>query len=267
MIVTTAARAGQLGALGYLDNPFIFWNDLIATVTATNGTEDGGPAVNLTDRSTAKFCYPSEDSGEYRVEFTTSAAIRCVALASHNLAGATVDLEYWTGAAWVTLSSHAPADNNAIVWRFASQNPAKWSINIASAPVQPALAVLMAGDDLVIPHRLYQGYAPPITPNLVEMVSNVSEGGHYQGGAAIERGSAATANIRLIRPDFIRGAEFTGFMSHFNHGDPFFWGWRPNKHASDIFYAWRAGGVLAPPNAGPTDFMSISLPMRFHHDP
>lgn len=266
MIITGALRAAQLGALGYLNNPFVLWDDDIATVAATNGTETGGPESNVTDPSTAKYCYPSVSGGEYRLEFTTSGAIRCVGLAAHNLTGATVDLDYWDGAAWVTLSSHTPANNDAILWRFDAQNPAKWSINISSASEQPALGRLMAGTELVIPRRLYQGYAPPITPTIVQAASNVSDGGHYLGGAAFERGSSVNVGVGNIAPDFIRGASFKSFMTHFNRGNPFFWAWRPNKYG-DAFYAWRSGSALVPQNTGPLDLMGFSMAMRLHHDP
>ncbi|PHQ81846.1 MAG: hypothetical protein COB69_03570 [Phycisphaera sp.] len=108
--------------------------------------------------------------------------------------------------------------------------------------------------------------APPITPNSVDLQSNVSEGGNLLGSATVRKGSRTAAGLTHIEPTFLRATQWTSFQTHFNGGGGFFWLWRPTKY-EDAFYAWRDGGVIAPTNSGPKEYMSFDMGMRFYDQP
>ncbi len=134
---------------------------------------------------------------------------------------------------------------------------------VTDTSVLPRVSVLFAGPEIVLPQRLYQGYAPPYTPNAVDIQSNVSEGANLLGSRVVQRGSTATARIDHLAPAFVRSAAWAGFQRHFNDGRGFFWAWRPEQYPDDVHYAWRDGDELLPDNTGPAAFTGITMPMRF----
>jgi hypothetical protein len=151
------------------------------------------------------------------------------------------------------------------MWRF-SQSARYWRLSATDVDAgQPAIGVLFLGQELIIPQRIYQGYAPPITPNVVDLQSNVSEGGHLLGSRVVSRGNTATAEISHLTPAFVRSDDWKNFQAHFNNGNGFFWGWRPTAY-DELYYAWRQGAVIAPQNSGPQAYMSASISMRFYDD-
>lgn len=274
-IVIGATRAAELATADQTNNPFFLWDNLITTYTAPSGTEAGGPIANLSSPATAKYVYPTTSGGGvYQIRFQCSGAISAVGLASHNLGTlqATVRIEYsddggstWTDAGAGVVNA---TDDQAIIWRFDEQTHADWRISMYSLGVagQPALAVLYAGAEMIMPLRMFQGYASPLRPNNVRVQSNVSEGGHFMGVAVTKAGSSIDIPFDLVKNTFVRSATFLGFITHYNETRPFFWAWRPTAY-SDAFLCWRAGDTLQPVNTGPTDRTSFSLQVRAYDDP
>ncbi len=267
------SRAASLASQGLENNPFALWNNIATTYAVAAGTEDGGPVTNLLTDATAKYCYPTVDgSGDAIITFSVASPITCVAINSHNLGtlGLDVAVEYYTGSAWADCGSGSvtAADDTAIAWRFGPNSATSWRIVISDATgVQPVLANLWAGSELIFPRRFYQGYTSPIRPNIVQTVTNISDGGHYIGSSVVRQGSApSAASFTNIAPAFVRGSAFAAFADHFNAGGPLFFAWRPTKYG-DLFFGWRSGDAVSPTNSGPSDLMSFALAMRYHHEP
>ena len=265
VIVYDPARLGALAAQGIADNPlFLFENDA-GSFAVPGGTASGGPVENLLTDATSKYCLPIGGV----VTFSTSAPITCAAINAHSFTGATVAVQYdagggtWTdcGAGSVTCT-----DNTAVMWRFPPNAATNWRLTISGGPSQPAIANLWAGVEMVMPQRFFRGYAPPIRPNVVETVTNISDGGHYLGSSLKRRGSAPPpAPFDHVPDAFVRGAEFGRFMDHHAGGDPFFFAWRPQTY-DDVFFAWRAGDTIQPTNSTPGR-RAFQIGMRYHHEP
>jgi hypothetical protein len=272
-VLTGSTRATELATAETTNNPLILWNDLISTISSSNGVETDGDAENAISGATYDYALPTVVSTAADLEFTASGALSCVAIAAHNLGtlGATVAVEYSTdgGSTWndAGAGSTSPSDDQAIVWRFDEQTRADWRLSITSiSSGQPAIGVIMAGVELIPTQRLYQGYAPPIVPNVVKLVPRVTEGGQFLGSTVTSRGSQATAELSHLVPTDLRGTAWTGFLTHFSEGKGFFWAWRPTKYG-DAHFAWSAGQVAQPVNSGPKDYMGLTLGMRFYDDP
>jgi len=216
---------------------------------------------------------PSGGQVTLELELTTAQSLSFAAIAAHNLGtiGADVRVQFSTdgGSIWTDAGAGitSPEDDQAIAFYFDAITSDHWRFKVTGAGSNDVeIAVALFSNPITIEQRIYQGYAPPITPNAVDLQSNVSEGGNLLGSATVRKGSRASAGLTHIDPTFLRGATWTSFQAHFNGGGGFFWLWRPTKY-EDAFYAWRDGGVIAPTNSGPKEYMSFDMGMRFYDQP
>ena len=273
-IVYQPSRSAALATADEQNNPIALWNNLATptNISAPGGVVAGGPASNAVSGSTFDYVTPTVASGAFTVNVDLGSAqlVTSFAIASHNLGTLTAflrvefsaDNSTWTdsGAGVVSATS-----DEAIMWRF-SQTARYWRLNATNVSAgQPAIGVIFLGEELIIPQRIYVGYAPPITPNIVDLQSNVSEGGHLLGSRIVKRGSTAQANITHLTPGYVRSTAWKGLQNHFNNGRGFFWGWRPTGYP-ELYYAWREGATIAPENTGPQAFTNATLAMRFYSD-
>lgn len=267
--------AAFLAADGTENNPIVSHDNAADDGTLTTGTGTEVEAAALAGTGTtydAWIATPAAGSATLQLVLPSAQSLSFAAIASHNIGaiGATVRLEYSlnSGGTWADSGAgpETPTDDQAIVFYFDAVSTDYWRFSITGAGANDVeIAVALFSNPITIGQRIYQGYAPPITPNVVELQSNVSEGGHLLGSATVRKGSRASASLTHITPGFLRGTTWKGFQTHFNGGGGFFWLWRPEKYG-DAFYAWRDGGVIAPTNTGPKDYMGFELGMRFHDD-
>ena len=269
-VLIETAKAAELTAAGTTNNPIVFWNNeaTSATYSTTVGTEVESAALAATGTTyDAWVCTPATGEAVLQVVFGVAQTLNAIAVAAHNLAdvGATVAFEY-EASGWQTIGTETPTDNQAILAYFADVTATDWRLRITGATGSVEIAVAFLGNVMTLPQRIYQGYAPPLTPNNVILQSNVSQGGNLLGALVSRRGSSLSANIEHLPEAFVRGSDFTGFMQHHNDGKGFFWAWRPTKY-DDLFYAWREGAVIAPSNTGPLDLMGFSMGLRCYDNP
>ena len=271
--ISTAKRA-SLDANGSANNPVIAWDNLIydAAMSTDTGTETESAAY-LQTGSTYDPWAATPSSGNIVVSADMGAAQRIsfAAIAYHNLAavGASIAFEVSTdgGSTWADCGCGAvtPTDKQAIGFYFVDHDATDVRLSITGATDEVYIGALFVCDPIISPRRIYRGYAPPITPNSVQLQTNVSGGNHLLGSAIVSTGSSATANLQNLPADFVRGADWVAFQKHFNTGNGFFWAWRPAKYG-DLFFAWRGGNVIAPPNDGPNGLVSASIEMSFHDE-
>lgn len=275
--MTVVISAGYASSIGdEANNPHILWDDLGATGTwsTTNGTDIEPPSLLSTGTTYDPYIATAVfNAVNVQLVLPSAQSVTCIAVAAHNVGtlGGFIGVQYSTdsGSTWSDAGTAiAPDDNRSIMWLF-DEPPATdyWRIvAFAIGANDLEIGVAFVGNPIVIPRRIYQGYAPPTTPNMVSLQSNVSEGNHLLGSAEIREGSKATANLTNVSPAFLRADSWTDFQSHFNRGGGLFWAWRPTDYP-DAFYAWRDGATLAPTNSGPAAFQSFDLSMRFYDDP
>ena len=272
-IVTTATRDIALANAGARDNPFVVWANLAASATL-GGTAvlAGGDRANAVTGSTYDKWRPNVTTTEAVLSFDLGAAVAVTfaAIAAHNVwtLGATVTLEKSVdNVTWAAVAANTPLDNKPIAFRCEAGTAVRyWRLRFSGLLVGAALGVGVAflGNDLTLPRRLYQGYAPVLTPTEVQLQSNVSVGGHLLGSSVISRGSMLSAEITYVPSAFIRSAEWLAFQTSFGEGKGFFFAWRPYTFAADLHYCARDGGVMRPENTGPLDFMAIKFSARVY---
>lgn len=274
-IAVSTARATTLSTAGESNNPFVTPAPLTGTYSTSIGTQvlsaDNAASGTTFDPWTATP--DGSNEAAWQVVYSGNQTPTFAGIAAHNLAdiSATVRVQFSTdsGSSWTDSGAGAvtPTDNQAIGFRFSGNTADYWRILVTSASDDVSIAVIVIGSEIIIPQRIYQGYTPPITPTMVDLNTNVSEGGNLLGSAAKERGSMFEAGFTHITPTFIRGASWTAFQERWNKGNGAFWAWRPTKYG-DLFYAWRSQGMspIVPTNSGPKDYMSFTLAARAYDD-
>ena len=272
-IATAPSRASILA--DQVNNPFVAHVNVGAGATlAGTSTVAGGGASNAVNGNTYSYWIPDVTSSSANLRFTfgTARTVSFAAIEAHNLADydATISVQRSTdgGTTWVDAGAGAvtPTDNRAIAWRMVAigNDAANWRFQITglTSGDDIAIGVAFLGDEIVIPRRLYQGFAPILTPTEVGLQSNVSVGGHLLGSSVVQQGSTLQADISNIDPAFLRGATWLDFQRAFNRGAPAFFAWRPTKYGTDLHYIWRDGQEIRPVNSGPRDLMSLQIAAR-----
>ena len=274
-IVTAAARVTDLG--DETNNPFVAHNNLGASATL-GGTSvlTGGDRANAVTGSTYDKWRPDVTGANAYLTFDFGSAITIsfAAIAAHNLFDFAGNVRVQNSADAVTWADAGaglvtPANNTPIGWRMVKTGNAfrYWRFAFGGLTAGDLLSVGVAfmGGDLVIPRRLYQGFAPILTPTEVQLQSNVSVGNELLGSSVVGRGSTLMADISNVGPSFIRSANWLAFQRHFNDGGGAFFAWRPAKYPEDIHYIWRNGPVIRPENTGPRDLMNIHIEAQAHN--
>jgi len=273
MITASTARAAALVSAETSNNPFVAYENLGAAATLGGTTTlSGGPASNAVTGSTYDYWLPdvAGTTAELEFDFGSATSLTFASIAAHNAGtlGASIAVEHSTDAITWTDSGCGviAATDDVMAFRFVATSKRYWRFAFTGLTASDALAVGVAflGNELIIPRRLYQGFAPIMSPTEVQLQSNVSAGGNLLGSSTIARGSSLSATISHIPATFMRG-DFLPFIPHFNNGGGFFFAWRPTKYVADVHYCWRDGGTIRPSNTGPLDMMVIEFNARAYN--
>lgn len=275
-IATAAARLAELIAAGEENWPIIAFRNQAGTATlGGTGVLADGARENAVLGSTYSYWLPNVTGtfATLRFTFPSARTISAAAIAAHNIGtlGATVQIRRSTdgGTSWADAGAGTvtPADDSPILWRMitSGNDAVDWEIRVtgltAGAPLY--IGVAFMGTLIAVPTRIYAGFSPVIRPTEVQLQSNVSVGGNLLGSSVISTGSRIAAQFDLVPQGFGRGA-LVNFIQHFNRGQGFFFGWRPNAHPEDIHYCWREGEALRFTNMGVLDMIQFSLSMRVY---
>ena len=263
-----------MAAADQTNNPFFLWNNRINTISVSPGIQTNGDVENVLTQDTAdRGRFTVDGSNSTFIRFTVSQAISCVAIAAHNLGtdclGCEVRVQYSDdgGTIWNDPGAGpvSPTDNQAIVWRFDQQSHADWRLRITNNTAGlPEIGVMIAGFELIIPQRFYQGYSPPLTPTEVRLSSRRSEGGQFLGSTVTSYGSSAAFDLTLLEDTFIRDVTWLNFQNHMNDGGAAMFCWRPTKYG-DAFWGWLES-PLRPSNTGPKALMGVQMNLGLYHD-
>ena len=253
-------------------HPLIAWDNMAArAVLSGSAVAADGARENAASFTTYDRWRPAGDGAQV-FEALIGAdedPVTFLAISAHNLGaiGAQIAWQYnhaAIGGTWQAASPVLPADRGAMAWRIPPVAARRWRLTLTlPAGTRANIGVIFIGAEMILPLPLYQGVAPVIVPNQIELETNVSEGGNLLGTALVRSGSKLSLSLSLLRADYVRG-EFKPFMAWFNRGRGFFLAWRPHRFPEDLHYGWRSGGVIQPQNSGPLDFMSAALEMRIY---
>jgi len=277
-VAISAARVSALASSSETNHPIILWDNTLqgsGVTLSTNGgaaASDGAP-VNATLGSTYSYWKATPSAAATAVSFVCQYGVNRLlhgcGIAAHNLhtIGATVTYAYSPdGTTWTTIATVTPTDASPILlYGVAVLNP-YYRIRISGITdtTQVRIGVISFGQPMLLEHRYYKTVQWPLTPNDVELQSNVSEGGNLLGSSVVRRGGGMSFAVDRITPVYARGATWLGFERHYNAGKGFFFAWRPATYG-DCAYAWRAPGTAAMStvNSGLNAFLAAQMQMRF----
>lgn len=279
-LVISAARAAALTAAGQSDNPILAWDNVAAraaSVTSNRPVLSNGALTNAVSGTTFDFWRPQDSvsvtSPTFQMDMGVGVTVapEFVGFVGHNMAsiGVTgIDLHSSPdGAAWTLVASIAVAGMGGVADGYYMAAPTArryWRLTFNNLPALALMRVagVFLGPVITAPQRLYQGFAPVLTPTEVELQSNVSAGGNLLGASVVKRGSRLSLPLDYLPAATVRGALWLALQKAFNEGQPLFAAWRPTTFGSDLHYIWRDGGVIRPINSGPKDLMSLQIDAR-----
>lgn len=261
IIQTTASLSGA-----YADanaQPMVAYRNLLAVGTIASGTS---PA------SAPRLDAVTEDTTEYWLNATVPATLRSTLAASepadlcyiggHNLgtAGASLQVQYYDGAAWQTIATITPDDDQPFMVIFPRRSATAWGIQITGAVAQIALAWI--GPRLIIPGGVTPDYRPVWASHRVEKYPGVTRRGHFRGQRIERTGASLSASFMPIDHDYALN-EMAAFRAHYNEGRAFIWAPAPGPFREDFAYCWAPDGAsFAPSIMAGGDLVTLSLTME-----
>jgi hypothetical protein len=249
-----AANAGWIG-----------WRNVLTVANVAADQEaDGFPAVNLANPSTAEK-WKGTSTAAQGVIIHEGGMTECdyFALAKHNLgsSGATFKLQSSPDAVtWTDVTEEtAPADDKAVMYRFAAETAAFWRLYITPGTEAPQIAVMYLGKLLILQRKIYVGHTPLVLGRSQNNTIGKSDNGQFLGLYLRSQFLESTVALDNLTPGWYR-TEFDPFAEA-SVNTPFFWAWRPGSYPLEVGYAWVKGG-MTPSNSKPNGMMQISFSME-----
>lgn len=225
--------------------PMILWQNVLAqgTLLASSETLDGFAANALGPQT---YDFWTSASVPATLAVTLGAAQECDACAifGHTLgtAGATIEVQYWDGAAWVTVATASPTNDEPLLFIFPAVSSTQWRIRITGAVA--SISIAMIGKRLIVPGGIQTGYVTLDMAKSVELIASSSVTGQFFSARVNRKGAQTSIAFATQERDWIE-TQAQDFIDHFNAGGTFVWASAPDLLTRDLGYCRRAGGVLA----------------------
>ena len=228
-----------------------------ATITRTgtlsaSGEQAGFEADAALNPLTYEFWKPDVLQATWRIDAGSAVSVDYVGIAAHTLGtvGASVKPQ-WSAddSAWndiTGISTHVPANDNPILFLFASESHRYWRIEITGTTV-PSIGVVFIGVALAMPRPIYGGHSPIDLSRTTVIRPQISERGQFLGRSIVRSGFQADYSWQNLTPAFCRD-EFDLFVADALLF-PFFLAWRPSTFIESVVYAWSGQGI-SPSNTG-----------------
>lgn len=254
-----------------LDHPVIGWNT--ATNFSATTEQVDFPASNLANPATHLFWRagtPNSPPDTYI--YITGAGYNdnfdYAAIARHNLGSLQVPISvgYFTNnspGSYVSLIGDTLLpDDGAALFRFTSQgiNNVVLRLKVDALPASsiPRIGVAYCGKLLVLPRRVYQGFAPINHARVAKVTNGRSESGNFLGRIVLQEFMKTTMPLSLIDPTYFRD-HITQFLTE-SKVSPFFVAWRPQTYPLEVGYCHMTNDPV-PTNEAPHGLIAMQLEM------
>lgn len=227
-----------------LDSAVMYRNVLAEGTLAWSSETADGFASNALGPQTYDFWTPASVPATLSVTLGAPVACDTAAIIAHTLgsAGATVEVQHYTGGTWVTAQSVTPDDDADIVMIFGAVEADQWRIRVTNAVA--AIGVAMIGPRLLIPGGTQADYVPLNLALDVELSPSVTIRGQFVGVYTKQVGAGTPIALAAQEREWVQ-AEAAPFIRHFNAGRPFVWMGCPDLLPEDGHYCWREGETLS----------------------
>lgn len=233
---------GFAGTLYPLNTPRIGAHPVSGTVTASTEAT-GFDADFAANDNTYEGWKPTAVPATWDLVFT-STAVSYVGIAAHTLGteGATVAVQRWTGAAWVTMASHSPDDDSPIMFLLERRTLDRLRVLVSGAVA--VIAVIYVGDVIEFPRKCrYVGSTGFDYADQDDYRDTVSDGGHVLERFITRRSIPAAMEVSNL-PEPWSVANLLPLRAHLKTR-PIFMADRPGAFPLSVAFG-RATGPLQP---------------------
>lgn len=201
-----------------------------ATLAVSSGSDT---AAALSTVSTWERWAPSAGGTQsVTATFAADRSVDYVGLASYDLAGATVLVEYSAGlsGSFTTLDTITPGADGALMRLFDAVTARRVRLTISrAAPIQ--LGVWFMGRRLDLERPFYGGAKPPTLNRKTAYDNEISTAGQMLGRNINSQGIACPVSLNNLSADWYR-AYFDPFVLHARR-KPFFMLWNPQLYPNE----------------------------------
>lgn len=203
---------------------------------------------------------PSSVTATWEYDHGSSAEADYCCIAAHTLGtnGNSLQVQYWTGAAWSDLCAvTAITSDEPIMVIFEPETAQRWRISITSGTA-PEVGVVKFGSSMQMERPIYGGVEPIPMARQTILRSNYSETGEYLGRTRQRSYLTTNYSWQHLTSDWVR-ANWPDFQNACE-AEPFWLAWRPDTFG-DVGYC-QTDQTPIPSNMGIRDLLSVSLSVR-----
>jgi hypothetical protein len=266
IIASNIVLSGDEAALS-LDHPIIGWST--ATSAAADSEDSNNPASNMQNPATHLFWRAgAPDSPPATYIYITLAGYNdnfdYVAIARHNLGtnSTPIAIGYFDSNSPFSfiplIGDTILPDDGPTLFRFAEQGTNHIVIRLTPGGFTPQIAVAYGGKLLVLPRKVYQGFAPINHSRVAKVTNGRSEAGNFLGRIVLQEFVKDTMPLSLIDPTYFRD-HITQFLTA-SKESPFFIAWRPQTYPTEVGYCHMTNDPV-PINEAPHGLIGMQLEM------
>lgn len=178
--------------------------------------------------------------------------------------GGSIALQYSTnaGTTWTTAASVTPSDTSPGYVVFTPVSATYWRVRVISSPAS-LLGVVAFGQDMILPHGCWNGFAPPAFARDTMVTNATSETGTFIGRSIVKKGSLSTLDLGYLDAGWMR-TNWLPFQKWAELG-PFFLLWNSVDYPLESAFCW-ADGAVDKPSIQMTTFMQTKFKFRCRID-
>ncbi len=234
-------ESGFTGINWPLTHPRIGARPVSGDISASTSAA-GFDAEFAADPDTGKWWRPTAVPATWAMEFP-SAQISYVGIAAHDMGtvGATVEVERWNGAAWITVVTHAPADDRPIFCLLAPRDLDRIRLRFTGAV--PTIGIIYAGAVTEFPQK--STYVGSVTFDRAvqdEYSTPVSDGGQWLGRYVTRRSVPAKMEVSDLSEAWAAAVLDPLLLDL--RGRPVFIADRPFDYPQSLVFAYTTGPVV-----------------------
>jgi hypothetical protein len=221
--------------------PRIGWRTPQQTVTASSSVAGFGPALAVSG-NTFDAWKPATVPAWLQVEFPSTRTISYAGIAAHTAgsSGATVNIQYWNGSAFVNFPGCgvAPTNNDPVFWLTKTVQTTRIRLTVADAVCEVGVFNTGRVTEFVNDRRATYLGSVGVDARVVEWQDNMSVTGEKLGRTKRSDGLSFAFAVPYL-PETWAADEWPDLQEHCLDEDGLFLATRPSQYPNEVYYAWN----------------------------
>lgn len=235
----------------------IGWHTITRDAALTVSSERAGfPGISLKNATTYDRWSPVTLPAWAQWDARGNVDIGYVGIASHNLRGAVISVQYSQDAAtWQTAISMEPSKDSALFAWWEPVTARYWRVLIEGADIY-RIGVIYLGQILVMPRAVTGGHSPALLSRNTDILPSKSDTGQFLGRSIVRQGLQTRYRWESLAAQWYRD-QFDPFVAA-SVKYPFFLVANPARWPGESMYAWTQKDIK-PSYQGDRDWMRVEL--------